>query len=48
MRSQPKAVKISKRRRRASLQHIVIWTIIVLFSLSIVGGIIVIGASVGR
>ncbi|HVA36739.1 MAG TPA: hypothetical protein VNJ51_03930 [Candidatus Dormibacteraeota bacterium] len=54
-----KAVKASKstkaagpkpapRRRRATLQQVVIWAIIVLFSLSIVGGIIAIGVTLGR
>jgi len=31
-----------------SFQRAVVWGIIVLFSLSIVGGIVVIGASIGR
>jgi hypothetical protein len=47
--TQPKGIgKASKRRRRFNVQRIVIWAIIVLFSLSIVGGIVVIGASIGR
>lgn len=49
MSAQPKGVaKPSKRRRRFDVQRVVIWAIIILFSLSIVGGIVVIGTSVGR
>ena len=46
--AKPTAGKPGKRRRRFDMQRIVIWAIIILFSLSIVGGIVVIGASVGQ
>lgn len=46
--SKATAPKPSKRRRRVSLKHAVIWGVIIAFSLSVLGGIIVLGTSLAH